>query len=167
MPFRPGPVTFGLFMVFAPPAGNTVSNHSGKNWQRRGSHTLSHMLTALHTLIYSDDPEATRAFFRDVLGWPYVESAPGWLIFKTGPSELGVHPTSGTQEGHDYSYPLQHKVSLMCDDIEATVAELEARGAEFSGPPEDTGFGIAAHLKLPGAGEIMLYEPRHPEAHSL
>lgn len=125
------------------------------------------MLTALHTLIYSDDPEATRAFFRDVLEWPYVESTPGWLIFKSGPSELGVHPTSGTHEGHDYSYPLQHKVSLMCDDIEATVAELEARGAEFSGPPEDLGFGIGASLKLPGAGEMLVYQPRHPEAHSL
>ena len=122
---------------------------------------------AVHVTVFSSDAEATRAFFRDVLGWPYVESTPGWLIFKSGPSELGVHPTSGTHEGHDYSYPLQHKVSLMCDDIEATVTELEARGAEFSGPPEDLGFGIAASLKLPGAGEMMVYQPRHPEAHSL
>ena len=138
--------------------------------RRAGSHTLSRMLTALHTLIYSDDPEATRAFFRDVLGWPYVEgseSDPGWLIFKSGPSELGVHPTSGTHEGGDYSYPLQHKISLMCHDLEATIAELEARGAEFSGPPEDLGFGTAAQVKLPGAGELMLYEPRHPEAFDL
>src|SRR5262245_16530863 len=138
--------------------------------RRPGSHTLSRMLTALHTLIYSDDPEATRAFFRDVLGWPHVEhpeSASGWLIFKSGPSELGVHPTSGTHGGHDYSYPLQHKVSLMCDDIEATIAELEARGAQFSGPPRDLGFGIAATLEIPGAGEMLVYEPRHPEAHSL
>jgi catechol 2,3-dioxygenase-like lactoylglutathione lyase family enzyme len=128
------------------------------------------MITAVHTLIYSDDPPATRAFFRDVLGWPYVEAAgsePGWLIFKTGPSELGVHPTSGTHDGHEYSYPLHHTVSLMCDDIEATVAELRARGAEFSGDAEDYGFGIGTNLKLPGAGEILLYEPRHPEAYSL
>ena len=128
------------------------------------------MIIATHTLIYSDDPDATRAFLRDVLGWPYVEhadSSPGWLIFKTGLSELGVHPTSGTHEGEVYSYPRQHLVSLMCDDIEATVGELEARGAEFSGPPEDAGFGIGTHLKLPGAGEILLYEPRHPEAYNL
>ena len=62
------------------------------------------MITAIHTLVYSDDPDATRAFLRDVLGWPYVEhpeSSPGWLIFKTGPSELGVHPTWGTHEGQD------------------------------------------------------------------
>lgn len=128
------------------------------------------MIKAVHTLIYSDDPEATRAFFRDVLGWPYVEHAesePGWLIFKTGPSEMGVHPTSGTYEGHEYSHPRHHSVSLMCDDIEATVAELEARGAAFSEGIQDFGFGLGTSLELPGAGAIFLYEPRHPEAHSL
>jgi catechol 2,3-dioxygenase-like lactoylglutathione lyase family enzyme len=128
------------------------------------------VIKALHTLIYSDDPEATRAFFRDVLGWPHVEhpeSEPGWLIFKTGPSELGVHPTSGSYEGQDYSYRRHHSVSLMCDDVEATVAELEAKGAEFSGPVEELGFGLGTSLSVPGAGEILLYEPRHPEAHSL
>ena len=107
---------------------------------------------------------------RDVLGWPYVEhpeSQPGWLIFKTGPSELGVHPTSGTYEGEAYSHSRHHSISLMCDDIEATVAELETRGAVFSGGIEDFGFGLGTSLELPGAGAILLYEPRHPEAHSL
>jgi catechol 2,3-dioxygenase-like lactoylglutathione lyase family enzyme len=121
------------------------------------------VITAVHTLIYSDDPPATRAFFRDVLGWPFVEhesSGPGWLIFKTGPSELGVHPTSGAGRLH-------HEASLMCNDIEATVAELRAKGAEFSGEPKDYGFGIGVNLELPGAGEILLYEARHPEAYSL
>ena len=128
------------------------------------------MITAVHTLIYSDDPDSTRAFLRDVLGWPYVvhpESGPGWLIFKTGPSEMGIHPTSGTHEGQSYSYPRHHSISLMCDDIEATVAELSAKGAEFSGEVQDFGFGFATSLKLPGAGDIFLYEPKHPEAHSL
>jgi catechol 2,3-dioxygenase-like lactoylglutathione lyase family enzyme len=128
------------------------------------------VIKALHALIYSDDPEATRAFLRDVLGWPYVEhpeSEPGWLIFRTGPSELGVHPTSGTFDGREFSYPLHHSVSLMCDDIEATVRQLEAKGAEFSGPIQDFGFGLGANLKLPSAGEVLLYEPRHPEAHSV
>ncbi|MGH3105128.1 MAG: VOC family protein [Gaiellaceae bacterium] len=128
------------------------------------------MITAVHGLIYSDDPEATRAFLRDVLGWPYVQdpdSEPGWLIFRTGPSELGVHPTSGTYEGRDYSHPLHHSISLMCDDVEATVAELKGKGAEFSGAIEDFGFGLVAMLKLPGAGEILLYQPQHPVAHSL
>jgi catechol 2,3-dioxygenase-like lactoylglutathione lyase family enzyme len=128
------------------------------------------MITAIHTLIYSDDPESTRAFFRDVLGWPYVEhpeSEPGWLIFRTGPSELGVHPTSGTHKGETYSYPLQHSVSLMCDDIEVTKAELEEKGATFSADVQDFGFGLGTTLELPGAGGILLYEPRHPVAHGL
>jgi catechol 2,3-dioxygenase-like lactoylglutathione lyase family enzyme len=127
------------------------------------------MLTAVHTLIYSDDPAATRAFFRDVLGWPFVEEpdVPGWLIFETGPSELGVHPTSYTHEGSEYSHPRHHSVSLMCDDIEATMAELEARGARFGGPVEDMGFGLGVNVEVPGADDILLYEPRHPTAYDL
>jgi catechol 2,3-dioxygenase-like lactoylglutathione lyase family enzyme len=128
------------------------------------------MITAVHTLIYSDDPEATRAFLRDVLGWPYVEhpeSGPGWLIFKTGPSELGVHPTTGVYEGEAYSHPRHHSISLMCDDLEATKAELESRGAAFAGAIEDMGFGLAVMLNVPGADALLLYQPQHPEAHSL
>ena len=125
------------------------------------------MITSLHVLIYSDDPEATRAFLRDVVGWSYVEdseSEPGWLIFTTGPSELAAHPTSGTHEGESYSHPLHHSVSLMCDDVAATRAELESKGAEFAGGIEDLGFGLGTVLKLPGAGEMLLYEPRHTTA---
>jgi catechol 2,3-dioxygenase-like lactoylglutathione lyase family enzyme len=129
------------------------------------------MIKAIHTLIYSDDPEATRAFLRDVLGWPYVEdptpSEPGWLIFKSGPSEMAVHPTSGVYEGEEFSHPRHHDITLMCDDVAATRAELEAKGAVFSTEIEDFGFGLGTTLELPGAGGILLYEPRHPEAHSL
>lgn len=128
------------------------------------------MITSVHCLVYSDDADATRAFLRDVLGWPFVaddDSEPGWLIFKTGPSELGVHPTSGTYDGESYSYPLHHSLSLMCDDIEATVAELEAKGARFAGGIEDYGFGRGTRLRLPGAGELLLYEPRHATAYDL
>jgi catechol 2,3-dioxygenase-like lactoylglutathione lyase family enzyme len=128
------------------------------------------VIKAIHTLIYSDDPAATRAFLRDVLGWSYVEHAesePGWLIFRSGPSEMGVHPTSGTFEGETFSHPLHHSISLMCDDVESTMEELSAKGAEFTGPVQDFGFGLGTNLKLPGAGEMLLYEPRHPEAHSL
>jgi catechol 2,3-dioxygenase-like lactoylglutathione lyase family enzyme len=126
------------------------------------------MITSVHTLIYSDDAAATRAFLRDVLEWPYVEEdGSGWLIFKTGPSELGVHPTSGTYEGEAWSYPRHHSVSLMCDDVEATVAELKAKGAVFSGAIEDFGFGLGIMLELPGAGGMMLYQPKHPTAYDL
>ena len=124
----------------------------------------------MHLLVYSDDAAATRAFFRDVLGWPYLEgaeSAPGWLIFKTGPSELGVHPTSYTHEGEEYSHPRHHSISLMCDDIEATVADLQAKGAEFAGPIDDYQFGRGANMRVPAADEILVYEPHHPKAYAL
>jgi predicted enzyme related to lactoylglutathione lyase len=128
------------------------------------------MIKAVHNLIYSDDPEATRAFLRDVLGWPSAQEpggVPAWPIFKTGPSEIGVHPTSGGSGDQAYSYPRHHSISLMCDDIEATKAELEGKGAVFAGGIEDYGFGLAANLELPGAGTIMVYQPRHPEAFDL
>ncbi len=115
------------------------------------------MITALHSLIYADDPEATRAFFRDVLQWPHVDTGGGWLIFKTGPSEPGVHPTA---QG-DWSTEQKHEVSLVCDDIESTMAELRSRGARFSGDVADLDFGLAVQLQVPGGPEMMLYQPRY------
>jgi predicted enzyme related to lactoylglutathione lyase len=130
------------------------------------------MITAVHTLVYSDDAQATRAFFRDVLGWPSVvhgESGSDWLIFKTGPSELGVHPTSGgtTQDDSAWTRPRQHTISLMCDDLEATRADLEAKGATFVGGVEDYGYGLVTMLQVPGADDIQLYQPSHPTAYDL
>jgi catechol 2,3-dioxygenase-like lactoylglutathione lyase family enzyme len=110
------------------------------------------MINALHTLVYAEDPDAARAFFRDVLGFPGTDTGGGWLIFKTGPSELGVHPGSAAQ-GFD--------VSLICDDLEQTMAELKAKGAEFTGAVQDEGWGITTRLKVPGAGEMTLYQPRY------
>jgi len=128
------------------------------------------MITSIHTLIYSDDPPATRAFLRDVLGWPYVEhpeSEEGWLIFRTGASEMGVHPTSGTWEGEQFSHSVHHEISLMCDDIAATRADLEAKGATFKGGVEDAGYGLTSMMELPGAGLIQVYQPQHPTAYDL
>jgi catechol 2,3-dioxygenase-like lactoylglutathione lyase family enzyme len=127
------------------------------------------VITAVHLLIYSDDPVATRAFFRDVLEWPFVEEevAPGWLIFKSGPSELGVHPTHQVYEARTYDFPRHHSISLMCDDIQATMAELAGKGAEFTGTIQDEEFGRTVMLKVPGADDIMVYEPRHHLAYSL
>jgi catechol 2,3-dioxygenase-like lactoylglutathione lyase family enzyme len=128
------------------------------------------MFTSIHTLIYSDDPPATRAFLRDVIGWPFVEAGgaePGWLVFGTGPSEMGVHPTHAVWEGETYDYPRHHAISLMCDDIEATRADLEAKGATFSAPVTDEGYGLVTTMDVPGADPIQLYQPKHETAYGL
>lgn len=128
---------------------------------------VASMITGIHTLLYADDAEAARRFFRDVIGWTNVDARGGWLIFKSGPSELAVHPTSGNSEAGNWSVQEHHEVTFVCDDVEATVRELSARGAEFDGGVTDQGFGLTVRMKVPGAGEIMLYEPQHPTAYNL
>jgi Glyoxalase/Bleomycin resistance protein/Dioxygenase superfamily len=127
------------------------------------------VIRAIHLLVFSDDPVATRAFLRDVLEWPCVEeeAAPGWLIFKTGPSELGVHPTTEMYESVTHTHPRHHSISLMCDDLAATKTALERKGATCAGPIEEMDFGLTVMLNLPGADDVMLYEPRHPTAYDL
>ena len=142
------------------------------------------MITAVHTLVYSDDPVATRAFFKDVLRWPFVsEGADGdagvggsgtggedpaeWLIFGTGPSELGVHPTSGEHNGQSWQSPKHHSVALMCDDVDVTISELAERGAEFAGAVREMGFGRGVLLRVPGADDLLLYQPHHAVAYGL
>src|SRR5579862_9154913 len=100
------------------------------------------MITGVHNLVYSDDAEATRNFFRDVFGWANVDARGGWLIFSTGPSELGVHPTSGEHNAAAWSTAQHHEISLVCDDITQTVAELKARGASFAREIRDDGYGL-------------------------
>jgi catechol 2,3-dioxygenase-like lactoylglutathione lyase family enzyme len=118
------------------------------------------MITGVHTIIYAADAERARAFFRDVLDWPYIDAHGGWLIFKTPPGELGVHPADATASG-------QQELYLMCEDIQAAVSDLSARGVEFASPIEDQGFGLLTRLRIPGAGELGLYQPKHPTAHDL
>jgi hypothetical protein len=111
------------------------------------------VITGAHAIIFTQDAEGVRAFFRDVLEFPSVDAGDGWLIFALPPAELAAHPTDG---------PGQHELYLMCDDVHATVEELERKGVEFSGPISDEGFGLMTALRLPGGGELGLYEPRHP-----
>ncbi len=129
------------------------------------------MIEAMHALLYSDDPEATRAFFKDVLRLPFVSedssSDPGdWLIFRSGPSEFGVHPATGP-EGQQWAPPGQHQISFLCDDVAATVRELGERGARFAGEPQDMGFGTGVAMEVPGAADVLIYQPRHRIAHDL
>jgi catechol 2,3-dioxygenase-like lactoylglutathione lyase family enzyme len=126
------------------------------------------MITALHTLVIASDPDAARAFFRDVLELPNVDTGGGWLIFKTGPSELGVHPVAGDFGSQEGVAGQRFDVSLMCDDLTKTMADLTAKGAEFVGDVVDAGWGITARLKIPGASEMTLYQAKYePPATSL
>lgn len=122
-------------------------------------------------LIYSDDAPATRVFLRDVLGWPCVEDTlgggPGWLIFNSGPSEMGVHPTRSVHEGQTYESPRHHLITLMCDDISQTVADLQSKGAQFRGEIRDQGYGLVISMEVPGSDDIMLYQAKHPLAYTL
>ena len=111
------------------------------------------MITGAHAIVFTEDADGVRAFFRDVLGFPAVDAGHGWLIFGLPPAELAVHPTDGA--GH-------HELYLMCDNVHATVDELRSKGVEFSRPISDEGFGLMTAIRLPDGGELGLYEPRHP-----
>jgi catechol 2,3-dioxygenase-like lactoylglutathione lyase family enzyme len=111
------------------------------------------MITGIHAIIYTTEADRLRAFVRDVLDFPSVDAGDGWLIFALPPAELAAHPA---EEGG------RHELYLMCDDIHATVEELKQKGVEFTQPIDDQGFGLITRATIPGAGELGLYEPRHP-----
>ena len=115
------------------------------------------MITGAHVIVYSRDADADRAFFRDVLECPHVDAGGGWLIFKLPPAELAVHPVEGVGS---------HELYLMCDDVNATVEQLAAKGVTC-GPVNDLRWGLVTSVRPPGGGELGLYEPRHPKATEL
>jgi predicted enzyme related to lactoylglutathione lyase len=116
------------------------------------------MITGFHPVLYAEDADKARAFFRDVLGWQHVDAGHGWLIFRLPPAELGVHPTGGDPPSG------RPELYLMCDDVDATVAELTEKGVAFAAPITEAGFGRVTSFAVPGAGELGLYQPRHPTA---
>ena len=111
------------------------------------------MINGLHAVIFSSDAEGVRAFLRDVLGFASIDAGGGWLIFALPPAELAAHPSD--DDGH-------HQLYLMCDDVHASVEELARRGVEFAHPVRDEGWGLLTTIRLPGGGELGLYEPKHP-----
>ena len=115
------------------------------------------MITGTHMLFYTSEPEKLRAMLRDVFGFKHVDAGGGWLIFALPPSEIGVHPA----EGPAYDSGTRHQITFMCDDINATIAELRAKGVTIEGDPKDQGYGIFTTLELPGGCDVQLYEPRH------
>jgi catechol 2,3-dioxygenase-like lactoylglutathione lyase family enzyme len=122
------------------------------------------MIFGTHVLIYTTDPEADRAFFRDVLDFRSVDIGHGWIIFKLPPSELALHPGDGQfaqrHAGHMMPGAL---VYLMCDDLQATMAALAKKNVVCT-EVETENWGIRTTLKMPSGGEIGLYQPKHPTA---
>jgi hypothetical protein len=109
------------------------------------------MITGAHSIIYSKNPQADRAFLKDVLGLPHVDVGDGWLIFGLPPSEVAVHPS----EKNDV-----HEFYLICADVDAFVARVTARSLGCS-PVRDMGWGRLTQVSLPGGGKLGVYEPRH------
>ena len=116
------------------------------------------MITGVHTMFYSSEPEALRAFFRDKFGLKFTDVGGGWLIFDLPDAELGIHPSSGPQAQHAAPSGT-HSISFFCDDIEKTVAELRRKGVEFVGDISNEDFGRTIAFRVPGGFELMLYQP--------
>lgn len=109
------------------------------------------MINGAHSVIYSKNPQADRAFFRDVLGLTNVDAGDGWLIFGLPPAEVAVHPSDKNDV---------HEFYLMCDDVEDFVVEMKKHDLDC-GPVQDRGWGLVTELTLPGGGRLGVYQPRH------
>jgi hypothetical protein len=109
------------------------------------------MIIGAHSILYSKDPEADRAFLKDVLQFPSVDVGHGWLIFGLPPSEVAVHPSDENDV---------HELYLMCDDVQAFLAEMSSRGIEC-GPVREMDWGILTQVVLPGGGKLGVYQPKH------
>ena len=112
------------------------------------------MFSGAHVIVYSKNAEADRAFFRDVLGFRSVDAGHGWLIFALPPAEAAIHP-SDAGGGHELYF--------MCDDLKAEMASLAKKGVEFT-KGEEARWGSITKMRLPGGGEVGLYQPKHPTA---
>jgi len=110
------------------------------------------MITGAHSILYSSDPDADRAFLRDVLELPSVDVGGGWLIFGLPPAEVAVHPTEDENGAHE--------LFLMCDDAESFAAAMRKRGVACA-PVQNAGWGLLTSVTLPGGGKLGVYQPRH------
>ena len=117
------------------------------------------MIAGVHALLYAQDADAARAFFRDVLELEALDGGDGWLYFALPPVELACHPGPGIVAGREEG---RTELFLMCADVEATRGELEAKGVAFVDEIQDEGWGLITTLEVPGYGHMGLYEPRHP-----
>ena len=115
------------------------------------------MIVGAHSIIYSKDAEADRAFLRDVLGLSHVDVGFGWLIFGLPPAEVAVHP-------HDKNN--LHEFYFIVEDVEAFVGDMKERGISCS-KVQSMAWGALTQLKLPGGGKVGVYQPRHARPKSM
>ena len=123
------------------------------------------MFLGMHFLLYSSDPEADRAFFRDVLEFPAVDVGHGWLIFALPPAEIAVHPADAPPAAtpHAGQNLAAATVYLMCRNLAETLERLKAKGVTHS-ETHEAGWGVVTSIALPSGGRLGLYEPHHPLA---
>ena len=112
------------------------------------------MIFGAHVVVYSEEATADRAFFREVLGFSSVDAGHGWLIFALPPAEVAVHPT----EEND-----RHELYFMCDDLKSEISALREKGVRCS-EVQEARWGSITKIRLPGGGEVGLYQPKHPTA---
>lgn len=121
-------------------------------WENhRSEKAVELVIFGAHVIVYSKDAAADRAFMRDVLGFSSVDAGHGWLIFALPPGEVAVHPAEANN---------RHELYLMCDDLKAEVADLVEKGVQCSEVLEER-WGSITKIRLPGGGEIGLYQPKH------
>jgi len=118
------------------------------DYETRGNFTT---IIGGHSIIYSTNPDADRAFLRDVLKFTNVDVGGGWLIFGLPPAELAVHPSDRNNV---------HEFYLMCDDVERFIAAMREHGIACD-PVQDQGYGLVTKVTLPGGGKLGVYQPRH------
>lgn len=112
------------------------------------------MIFGAHVILYSKNVEEDRAFFRDVLGFKSVDAGHGWLIFALPPGEAAVHPSNEI---------VAQDLYFMCDDLKSEMASLTEKDVECS-QVQEARWGSITKVRLPGGGEVGLYQPKHPTA---
>jgi catechol 2,3-dioxygenase-like lactoylglutathione lyase family enzyme len=116
------------------------------------------MIMGAHVIVYSQDAEADRAFFRDILGFKAVDAGHGWLIFALPPAEAAFHPDETPDTKNE-----RHELYLMCDDLKAEMSALKKKGVACSDVHNER-WGSITRIELPGGGRLGLYQPKHPTA---
>ena len=109
------------------------------------------MINGAHTIIYSTNPAADRAFLRDILKFPHVDAGEGWLIFGLPPAELAVHPSDQSDK---------QELFLLCDDIQVFVQEMAQQNINYSNI-QNQSWGQITYITLPGGGKLGVYQPTH------